>query len=59
MGLFNTDKGLSGNSGNVSNGKWTLTGCAIGHMRAKAIRKEWTAPRTGDLRHRETRRPKR
>lgn len=29
-----------------------------GRMGAKAVRKEWTAPRTGDLAHRASARPK-
>jgi hypothetical protein len=59
MSLINgkADKGLTGNSGNASGGGWTLTGTA-GPKKAAAIRKEWTAPRNGDLAHRASTRPK-
>lgn len=50
-----SDKGVSGNSGNASNGRFTLTG--IGG-RPPETRREWKAPRTGDLQSRAAKRPK-
>lgn len=59
MGLFNKDKGTTGNSGTAGSGGWTLTGTARGKSKTKAIRMEWTAPRAGRGRFAaKTRRPK-
>jgi hypothetical protein len=57
MGLSNRDKGTTGNSGNASGGRWTLTGTAGAAQKLGSMRKEWTGPRTGDLAHRASKRP--
>jgi hypothetical protein len=62
MGLFNNRKNtVSGNSGNASSGGWTLTGTCFGPGKGPKIgsmRKEWKSPRSGDLAHRASKRPK-
>ncbi|GAB1642512.1 hypothetical protein [Krasilnikovia sp. MM14-A1259] len=59
MSIFGSrkDKGSSGNTGNASDGGWTLSGTSGGKRAAKAMRMEYTAPRKGDLAHRASRRP--
>jgi hypothetical protein len=61
MGLLSNRKNpVTGNSGTVSSG-WTLTGTSFGPgkgPKVAAIRKEWKAPRSGDLAHRASRRPR-
>jgi hypothetical protein len=57
MGLFSSNKGVSGNSGNASGGRWNLTRSADAKRAVGAIRKEWKAPRSGDLAHRASHRP--
>lgn len=47
MGLFSSKKSVSGNSGNASNGGWTLTGTAGGKQKLGSMRKEWKSPRAG------------
>ena len=57
MGLFNRDKGTSGNSG-VGGKGFTISGTASksDHRKAATMRREWTAPRRGDLSARQVRR---
>jgi hypothetical protein len=55
MGLFR--KNPKKNSGTVGGG-FTLTGTANGKQKVKAMRREWKAPRSGDLAHRTAHRPK-
>jgi hypothetical protein len=61
MGLFGGKKGISGNSGNASNGGWTLTGTAFGPGKGPKVgsmRKEWKSPRSGDTFRAKSKRPK-
>jgi len=57
MGLFNKDKGTTGNSG-IGGMGFTISGTAskVDHRRAETMRREWTGPRKGDLAARQVRR---